>query len=175
MNRVLIPLFAGALTCLILSGTAHARTAAASGGLSPLPLSFVETSSSGGAESGYQCRIPSCALLFTREGMRMALGGRTAESDKTPLMLAVTFPGSRRNVVPRGEEACAWKSNFFIGDDPAKWRTGVTNYHRVRYAGLYDGVDLVYYGAKGSLKYDFVVKCGSDPSRIRIADRKSVV
>ncbi len=61
------------------------------------------------------------------------------------------------------------KSNYFIGDDRSKWRTGVTNYHRVRYAGLYDGVDLVYYGVNGALKYDFVVRRGSDPSRIRVA------
>lgn len=169
MKHALIPVFAGALVCLSFMGTARAKTAGAGISLSPLPLSFVETSAIGGTSAGYLSRIPGCALHFSSDGMRMVLGRKATDSKDAPLALAVTFPGSRRDVVPRGEDACVWKSNFFIGDDRSKWRTGVTNYNRVRYAGLYNGVDLVYYGVNGALKYDFVVRRGSDPSRIRIA------
>ena len=37
-------------------------------------------------------------------------------------------------------------SNYFIGNDPKKWRTNVPSYARVKYEGVYPGVDLVYYG-----------------------------
>jgi hypothetical protein len=60
------------------------------------------------------------------------------------------------------------KSNYFIGNDPKKWRTNVPNYAKVRYANVYPGVDLVYYGNQGQLEYDFVVQPGSDPRQIAL-------
>ncbi len=60
--------------------------------------------------------------------------------------------------------------NYFIGNDPKKWRTRVPTYARVKMAGVYPGIDLVYYGSPArALEYDFVVKPGSDPGRIRLA------
>jgi hypothetical protein len=61
------------------------------------------------------------------------------------------------------------KSNYFIGNDPKKWRTNVSNYAKVRYADVYPGVDLVYYGNQGQLEYDFVVAPGADPAAITLA------
>jgi hypothetical protein len=45
----------------------------------------------------------------------------------------------------------------------------VPNYARVKYANVYPGVDLVYYGNQRQLEYDFVVQPGADPRRIRLA------
>ena len=43
-------------------------------------------------------------------------------------------------------------TNYFIGNDPAKWRTNVTGYAKVKYEGVYPGIDLVYYdNGKGAL------------------------
>lgn len=42
-------------------------------------------------------------------------------------------------------------------------------YERVRYDGVYPGVDLVYYGRARELEYDFVVAPGADPSPIALA------
>jgi uncharacterized protein (TIGR03437 family) len=61
------------------------------------------------------------------------------------------------------------KSNYFIGNDPAKWRTNVPTYAKVRFQNVYPGVDLIYYGQQGKLEYDFVVAPGADPERIRFA------
>ncbi|MFZ0769904.1 MAG: SBBP repeat-containing protein [Candidatus Sulfotelmatobacter sp.] len=61
------------------------------------------------------------------------------------------------------------QSNYFIGNDPSQWRTNVSNYEKVRYAGVYPGVDLVYYGNQKQLEYDFVVSPGADPSAIALA------
>jgi hypothetical protein len=61
------------------------------------------------------------------------------------------------------------KSNYFIGNDPKKWRTNGPTYARVRYEVVYPGVDLVYYGNQGRLEYDFVVAPGADPGAIRLA------
>jgi hypothetical protein len=68
-----------------------------------------------------------------------------------------------------GLEELPGKSNYFIGNDPKKWRTNVPNYAKVNYANVYPGVDLVYYGNQGKLEYDFVVQPGADPGSIQLA------
>jgi hypothetical protein len=67
-----------------------------------------------------------------------------------------------------GLEELPGKSNYFIGKDPKKWRTNVPNYAKVKYANVYPGVDLVYYGNQGQLEYDFVVQPGADPAQIAL-------
>src|SRR6266567_1432074 len=61
------------------------------------------------------------------------------------------------------------KTNYFIGNDPKKWRTDVPTYGKVKYEGVYPGVDLVYYGNQRQLEYDFVVAPGADPKAIQLA------
>jgi len=83
-------------------------------------------------------------------------------------VLRMKLVGAKRGVEVRGEEELAGRSNYFIGNDPTKWRTNVANYGRVRYEGVYRGVDLVYYGNEGELETDFIVGAGVDPREIRL-------
>lgn len=57
-------------------------------------------------------------------------------------------------------------TNYFLGNDPQKWHTGIPTYGKVNYAGIYPGIDLVFYGNQRQLEYDFVLSPGSDPARI---------
>lgn len=59
--------------------------------------------------------------------------------------------------------------NYFIGNDPAKWRTKIPTYAKVHYKDTYPGIDLAYYGTQGKLEYDFIVAPGADPSQIKLA------
>jgi photosystem II stability/assembly factor-like uncharacterized protein len=61
------------------------------------------------------------------------------------------------------------KTNYFIGNDPKKWRVNVPNYSRVRYQNAYPGVDVVFYGKGRQLEYDFIVAPGADFRAARIA------
>src|SRR3984893_5450688 len=65
-----------------------------------------------------------------------------------------------------GMDELAGTSNYFIGNDPAKWRSGVPTYAKVKYEGIYSGIDLVYYGNQQQLEYDFIVSPGADSRRI---------
>ena len=67
-----------------------------------------------------------------------------------------------------GEEPLPGKSNYFIGSDPAKWRTNVPTYSKVKYTGVYPGIDLVYYGNQQQLEYDFVVAPNADPKQAKL-------
>jgi hypothetical protein len=66
-------------------------------------------------------------------------------------------------------EATGGVSNYFLGNDPAKWRTGIPNFRRLKFTEVYPGVDMVYYGDGGKLEYDLVVAPGADARRIEIA------
>ncbi len=71
--------------------------------------------------------------------------------------LRMQVVGSNPHAKVSGLEELPGKSNYFIGNDPKKWRTNVANYAKVKYANVYPGVDLVYYGNQRQLEYDFVV------------------
>jgi PKD repeat protein len=92
---------------------------------------------------------------------------KTAEPGATVVRLGLT--GSNPNPEVVGLEPLPGKTNYFIGNDPQKWRTGIPTYAKVAYREVYPGVDVVYYGAQRQLEYDFVVAPGADPTLIRLA------
>src|SRR3990172_3478393 len=67
-----------------------------------------------------------------------------------------------------GVEELPGKSNYFIGNDPKKWRTNIPHYGKVRYREAYPGIDLVFYGNPWQLEYDFVIAPGADPDTITL-------
>ena len=75
---------------------------------------------------------------------------RTSDS-----VLTMKLVGSNFQAKIAGLDRLPGKSNYFIGNDPKKWRTNVPTYAKVKYAGVYPGVDLVYYGNQQQLEYDF--------------------
>lgn len=93
-------------------------------------------------------------------------GGR-AMPRKTDV-LRMQFVGSRRSVHPAGVDRLPGTANYFIGNDPSQWHTGVPTFGKVTYAGIYPGVDLVYYGNQNQLEYDFVVAPHADATSIHL-------
>ncbi len=86
-----------------------------------------------------------------------------------PAVLRLSLVGANPEPVIHGEAALPGKVNYLRGKDPAAWRTGLSTYAKVRYEGVYPGVDLVYYGTQGQLEYDLVLAPGADPKVIRLA------
>ncbi len=70
-----------------------------------------------------------------------------------------------------GADELSGKSNYFIGSDSTKWHSNVANYAKVKYEGIYSGIDLIYYGNQRQLEYDFVVTPGADLHRIQFEVR----
>src|SRR5207249_3929572 len=98
-----------------------------------------------------QLQKPTDHGLRTTDTLRMKLVGANQAAKVTALD---DLPG---------------KSNYFIGNDPKKWRTDVPTYGKVKYEGVYPGIDLVYYGNQRLLDYDFVVAPVADPKAITLA------
>ncbi len=100
--------------------------------------------------------------------LRGAPGSASAAS--APATLAMRLVGSNPAARVVGRDRLPGKSNYFIGNDPRKWRTDIPHYAKVHYQEAYPGIDLVFYGNEdGRLEYDFVVGPGADPAAIRLA------
>jgi hypothetical protein len=97
------------------------------------------------------------------------LKGEPCATQATEGVLRMKLVGANPRAKVSGLDELPGKSNYFIGNDPKKWRTNVPNYAKVKYANVYPGVDLVYYGNQGQLEYDFVVSPGADPNSIQLA------
>jgi gliding motility-associated-like protein len=58
--------------------------------------------------------------------------------------------------------------NFFIGNDPSKWKSEVRGYSEATLSQIYSGIDLKLLEHSGQLKYEFHVLPQSDPKQIRL-------
>ncbi len=95
--------------------------------------------------------------------------GRTRVQPEKAAVVRMRLAGANKHPQLTGLDPQLGKSNYFIGNDPEKWRRDVPNYARVKYAQVYPGIDLIYYGNQRQLEYDFVVAPGADPRRIELA------
>ncbi|HBB93794.1 MAG TPA: hypothetical protein DC054_00225, partial [Blastocatellia bacterium] len=126
--------------------------------------------------SGYELFLTSGEAVFRLENMKReasvershAATSRNAGHLESQI-LRLKFLGANRSARVSGLDQLAAKSNYFIGSDPAKWRTNVSNYAKVKYENIYRGVDIVFYGNRSELEYDFVVAPGGDLNKIRFA------
>ena len=71
---------------------------------------------------------------------------RDAKPQAQSVALRMGLVGAARNPLVSGLEGLPGKANYFIGNDPAQWRTNVPTYAKVQYREVYPGIDLVYYG-----------------------------
>src|SRR5437773_510939 len=103
-----------------------------------------------------------------RSAVSRQLQKPTDHGPRTTDVLRMKLLGANQAAKVTALEELPGKSNYFIGNDPKRWRANVPNYAKVRYFDLYPGVDLVYYGHEGELEYDFVVAPGADPKAITL-------
>jgi hypothetical protein len=83
-------------------------------------------------------------------------------------VVQVRFMGANPRADVSGVEPLPGRAHSFLGRDPAKWRTTVPLYGRVRLDDLYPGVDAVFYGTDGELEYDLTFAPGSDPRGVSL-------
>jgi uncharacterized protein (TIGR03437 family) len=145
------------LCFLLIAGTAMAAPGVRWGNI---PLSFEPDTGQASAQVSYLARGSSYTLYLA--------GGETVLAGRNQPPLRTRLAGANPSLRIAGEGPQDSRSNYFIGNDPAKWRTSVPNFARVRYAGVYPGIDLVYYGKDGNLEYDWIVSPGADPQKIRM-------
>ncbi|HYE75614.1 MAG TPA: hypothetical protein VEF04_19885, partial [Blastocatellia bacterium] len=145
-----------------ISKTHNARVQADYG---KLPLSFEANQGQVAKDIKFLSRGIRSNFYLSSDEAVLELPG---EKKSQPTSLRMKLKGTNKRSQLRGEEELPGKSNYFIGNDPKKWQTNVTNYAKVKYEEIYPGIDLVYYGNQQQLEYDFVVQPGADPQAIKM-------
>jgi len=93
--------------------------------------------------------------------------GVASPEPASPAMLRLRFEGANPAAQVSGEERLMGVVNYYIGDDPAGWRTQVPTCAGIVYRELYPGIHLSYQGGERSLKGTYVLAPGADPRLIR--------
>ena len=98
---------------------------------------------------------------------------REARKAMKTTVIRMQLEGANPSPAIAAEEPLPGKSNYFIGNNREKWVTDVPSYGRVKYSGIYPGVDVEFYGNQRHLEYDFTVAPGADPKVHRAENRGS--
>ncbi|TMK78120.1 MAG: hypothetical protein E6G45_07710, partial [Actinobacteria bacterium] len=136
-----------------------------------LPLSFTANAGQADARVRYAAQGAGFSVFLTRREAMLSFQRPGKQRKGRGVALALRFLGSNRNVAIRGERPGPARVNYLLGNDPAKWHTGLRTYERVVYRNLWPRVDMVLAGQNGELKYEFLLRPGARVDDIRLAYR----
>jgi len=128
-----------------------------------LPPSFEENRGQTDSHVRFLSRGAGYTLFLTsREAvLSMKRGSQRAS-------VAMSFTGSNAAPNIRGVRMLPGKSNYFIGNDPSRWRTNIPAYNEVLYRGIYRNVDLRYHANQRQMEFDFEIAPHADPNTIEL-------
>jgi len=123
-----------------------------------LPLHFVANHGQLDESVVYYAKSEGATVYCTEQGLVFGF----AEGS-----IRLKFSDGKR-VQPEARSELERKVNYFIGNDPALWRTNIPTFSEVVYQNVYTGLDLVYSGNQRRLKYTFYLKPGADVNQIQM-------
>jgi photosystem II stability/assembly factor-like uncharacterized protein len=137
-----------------------------------LPIGFEANCGQADPQVKYLSRAGRCNLFLTAKEAVINLpestrpsshDGKSDSANANPqsCMLRMKLVGASNATRITALEELPGKTNYFIGNDPKKWRTNVPTYSSVKFQNIYPGVDVVYYGTRRELEYDFIVAPGA--------------
>lgn len=138
------------------------------------PLVFVENQGQWPERVKFRAQAAGITAGLETGAIVLSLGsssGRLARRVDVARM-RMSFEGRAPNVDLEGEDRQAGTCGFFLGNDPTRWRRGVSMYASVLYSGLYDCIDLRVRRARSSpgepriLEYDLCLEPGSDLEQV---------
>lgn len=80
----------------------------------------------------------------------------------------VEFVGCNKKFENVSSEEGSDYENFYIGNDPSKWKGYLHNYHRILYKELYEKIDYEALTTTQGIKYNFYLKPGADANKIQL-------
>ena len=131
-----------------------------------LPVAFEPNVGQASAPVQFIGRGKGLALLLTKTSVQIALPSRGDATGSNTIM-SMRLNGTKFSWT--GEASLRGHTNYFIGNDPRKWRTNVPHFERVEALDVAKGVDMVVYGNDEGAEYDLRVAPGADASKLRFA------
>lgn len=159
--------------------------------LSKLPLYFIENRGQVDERVAYYVQGRDTTLAFTAEGVTFVFTQPTPplprgenelfrpaavppepppSDDPHRWVLKLDFVGANPHVMPHGQDQTPAVISYFKGPQE-QWQTGLSTYKSIVYPNLWPGIDLMYSGTSGQLKYTFLVQPGADPNQIKFSYR----
>ncbi|MCY6354152.1 SBBP repeat-containing protein [Clostridium sp. ZS2-4] len=135
--------------------------------LKSIPSTFIYNEGQVDSKVKYYIKGSSCGIYFTQEEVVLTFLHGKSQKDKmnSEEMICTAFhlqfAGANSDVRIEGENKCKGTVNYFKGNDSSKWHTQIATYEKIIYKELWSGVDLVFYGMNGELKYDFILQPGA--------------
>jgi Beta-propeller repeat len=164
-------LLAAILTLVLVLALARvAGSPPADGAAAPeatIPLAFVPNAGQTDPGVRFTAQGAGYGFFFTDEGVTLALERPGADRG---LALELGFRGANPDVRPVAGGEAAGTVNYLVGPRE-EWRSGLQASSELTYPELWPGIDMVFRGEGGRLKYEFHVAPGADPSRIGLAYR----
>jgi uncharacterized repeat protein (TIGR01451 family) len=143
------------------------------------PLAFEENRGQSDARVKFLARGKGHTLFLTKDEAVLALRKKRSSVVSSPLsvkstesaaeaILRMKFSGADLNAQISGQEPLPGK--IYYADAKSKGPlTGNATFRRVKYSGIYPGIDAVYYGNDRQLEFDFEVAPGADPTQIQLS------
>ncbi|HSF07063.1 MAG TPA: SBBP repeat-containing protein [Methylomirabilota bacterium] len=150
-------------TCLA-AGLAVAVLAAPAAGIAgpPLPVVFEANRGQADARVKFLSRGRGYTLFVTQSGVILA-DRRAGQTVQLRLL------GSHQDPEIVGLRPLPGRTHYFLGRNPANWRTNVPTFDGVVYRNAYSGIDAIYRAHAGSrIEQEFVIRPGADPGAIAL-------
>lgn len=154
------------LTACLPSMARHDRDTLGAGTM----IRFVENLGQWDSHIRFEAQLHDAALFLEDDGLTVTLRAQQGHPSQTPSPIRYhaykMHFSEARPTMPTGLDRQPGFNNYFIGDDPSRWRSRVGSYVAARYSDLYPGVDLEIYGGAKALKYNFIVAPGADATKV---------
>jgi len=144
---------------LVLGLTALSLAAQNASQLANLPLWF-----EAGQPARYTAHASDSEFTISPAGAEFTLAKKTGETAGCQLQ----FVGANPDAQIAGDQKLTGTINYFLGSNPGGWRANVPTFAQVRVENLYPGVNVVYYGNRQKLEYDFNLAAGISPAVIAL-------
>jgi|GEM_PF-891410 len=150
-----------------------------------LPLSLIKNNGQWESFIQYKSNIPGGAVFITQEGFtynlystedldrihdfRLQRKKDVSQEKIQSHAYRLKFSGGSLSGLPIENDKRSYYHNYFIGNDPAKWKSEVPLFGKIIYENIYPDIDLVVYSSSArQFKYDLVLHKGADISRIKM-------
>src|SRR5258708_18582840 len=135
--------------------------------LAALPLGFEENQGQIDENARFVLRASSYSAYLSRGELLVAFDSRN-NAQKDGEIVRIGCVRADKRIEPQGNDLLPGVMNYYLGNDPEKWRTNIRQYRQVRYRDIYPHVGLVFYGNRLQLEFDFNVEPGGDVSHIAL-------
>jgi hypothetical protein len=142
--------------CLVLALMGFAAAQPQSNAPVSFPLAFEVNRGQTAPQVHYVARSREGMLFFTDHAITLSVPHTG--------VVRITFEKSLTPII-RGESKMVARSNY-LSRDPGKSISNIENFSALRYANLYPGIDVKFYGQERHLEHDLVLSPGSDPGII---------